>query len=120
MPQGGQNTNGGIHAREQIGHSNAYFLRATAKIIALACDTHQATNALDSIVITSPVAVRAGLSKACDAAIHKPWVDGLQTGVVQAITSHVTDLEVFNEDIAMRHQFTDQSLTIRIRNIARK
>ena len=120
MPQGCQNANGGIHAREQIGHCHAHFLRAAAKVIALACDTHQATNALHSIVIASPIAVGACLPKACDAAIDKSRVDGLQTGVVQAITGHVTDLEVFNEDIAVRYQFKDQSLTIRLGNITRK
>ena len=115
-----QNAHGGVHACEQIGHGHPYFLGAAAQVIALTRDAHQATNALHRVVITGAIAVGARLAKTCDAAVNQFGVQGFEAGVVQAITRHVADLEVFDEDVAMHHQFFDQGLTIGLRNIARK
>jgi len=118
MPQGCQNAHGGIHACEQIGHSHAHFLRSTPQVIALTCDAHQAADTLNGIVITCPIAVGASLTKARDTAINKFWIEGLEAVVVEPISGHVPDFEVFNEDMAMHDQFANQCLALGLRDVA--
>ena len=120
MTQCGHDAHGGVHAGKQIGHGHAHLLGATAQVIALACDAHQAANALYSVVISRAITVGAGLSKTCHAAINKARVKDFETAVVQAIAGHVAHFEILDEDIAVRHQFSNQGLALWLGDIARK
>ena len=113
-----QDGNGGVHAGEQIGHRNADFLGAAAQVVSFARHTHQATDALNSIVVACPLAVGASLAKACHAAVDQLRVHGAQAGIVQAITGHVTDLEVFHKNIAVLDQLANQALAFGLGNVA--
>ena len=110
MSQGRQNAHSGVHAREQIGHRHAYFLGAAAQVIALTGHTHQATNALNGVVVSCAIAVGTGLSKPRHAAINKAWIEDFQAVIVEPIPGHIADLEVFNEDVAVHHQFSNEGL----------
>ena len=118
MAQCRQDRYGGVHAGEQVGHGHAHFLRATTQIVPFAGHAHQAADALHGIVVTCPLAVRAGLAKAGHAAIHQFGVQAAQAGVVQAVTGHVANLEIFNKDVAMLDQFPDQGLAFGLCDVA--
>ena len=118
MAQRRQDGHGGVHAGEQVRHRHAHFLRPSADVIALAGDAHQATHALDGIVVAGALAVRPGLAETGHAAVDQTRVQRFQAVVVQAVARHVTDLEVLHEHVAMLHQVADQRLPLRLRDIA--
>ena len=118
MAQCGQDAHTGVHAGEQIGHGHPHFLGATTQIITFAGHAHQAAHALHGVVITSAVAVRAGLAKTGHAAIDQTGVERQQAGCIQPIAGHVADFEVLNEHIAMGHQLAHQSLAFGLGNVA--
>src|SRR5512140_1088177 len=113
-----QDRNGCVHPGEQVGHRNPDLLRTAAEVVALARDAHEPAHALYRIVVAGALAVRTGLPEARDAAIDQPGVDGAQRLIVQPVTRHVPDLEVLDEHFATLHQFTDQRLPRRLRDVA--
>ena len=96
-----QNGYGGIHASEQIGNSNAYFLRTSTDSISFTCDTHQAAHGLNREVITGSLAVGTGLAKACDAAIDQAGINGFEACKVQPVAGHVADFEILDKHMAV-------------------
>jgi len=79
---------------------------------------YKPVNALDRVVVARPIAVGTRLPEARDAAIHQARIDRAQRLVVQAIALHVADLEVLDEDVAMRHQRAHQRLAGGLRDVA--
>ena len=117
MTQRSENTDRGVHAGHQVGHSNADFLRAAAQVIALAGHTHQPAHTLNGVVVTGALGIRPGLAETGDRAVNDARIDGLQAGVVQAVARHVADLEVLDKYMAVHRQFANQGLAGRLRNV---
>ena len=119
VAQGGLDGDRGVEPGEEIGHGDADLLRATAgQVVAFAGDAHQAAHALDGVVVARALPVGAGLAEAGDGAIHQARVDGAQAFIVQPVSGHVADLEVFDEHMGVLHQFADQSLAFWLGNVA--
>jgi hypothetical protein len=113
MSMCGLNCDGGVQAGEQVSHRHTHLLRsATGQVIALAGHAHQATHALDGVVVACAVLVRPGLAEAGDGAVDQLGIEGVQTGEVQTIAGHVAYLVVLDEHIGFQGQLADQCLTL--------
>ena len=77
MLERSQHGNRRIHAGDQVRHNDANFLRPAAGLVVwVAGDCHQTCHALKDRVVAGQLAIGACLTKASDAAVNKPGVDG--------------------------------------------
>ena len=104
-----KNGDRGVHARDDVGHCNACFLRTTAwQVITFTCDTHQAAHALNHKVVARTLRIGAGLTKACDGAINQARIFVFHALVVETILLETAHLEIFNQDVTVFGEFFDK------------
>ena len=111
--QRGQHADRGVQPGENVGEGDAGLHGAGAILaIGLAGQAHQPAEPLDHEVITCSLGVGPVLPEAGDGAVDQSRVDRFQRLVVEAISRQATDLEVFQNHVALGRQFTDQTLAL--------
>src|SRR5690606_18144650 len=92
---------------------------ATAgQIVTFAGDAHQATHALDGVVVAGTVPVGTSLAEAGDGAVDQTGVDATQGVGITSVARHVAHLVILDEHIGGGRQFADQRLAFRPRDVA--
>ena len=114
MPECAQNTDRRVHPRQYVGEDDPDLHgAATGRFVRRPVNAHDAAHGLEQRVVAWPMAVRPGLAKAGDRAIHHRRIDLSEALVVQRVTAERSDLEILDDDIRDRRELADDVLAAR-------